>query len=81
MRPVIIHLTTIAATLSSALAASSSAYALSLTDVTAGAAINNGTKLRVLCAGDSITSGWMSSDGNGYRLKLQEDLSGKNILS
>ncbi|KAH6888521.1 GDSL-like Lipase/Acylhydrolase [Thelonectria olida] len=53
---------------------------LNLTNATGGKAIKEGTKLRVLCAGDSITSGWMSSDGNGYRLKLQEDLSEDDLV-
>lgn len=31
----------------------------------------NGTTLRVLCMGASITYGWESTDGNGYRRGLR----------
>ena len=33
----------------------------------------------MLPLGDSITWGFQSSDGNGYRLDLQNDLSGSNV--
>lgn len=43
-----------------------------------------GTKLRILPLGDSITYGYQSRDdgngGNGYRLQLQNDLSGSKQL-
>ena len=39
-----------------------------------------GTELRILPLGDSITDGFASSDGNGYRIGLQEDLSGSKVL-
>lgn len=46
-----------------------------------GKAVKSGTKLRILCVGDSITFGAGSDlnggDGNGYRLRLKQDLSGK----
>ena len=48
-------------------------------DLPAGKAIKQGTDLRILCAGDSITFGTLSDtdggDGNGYRLQLRNDLS------
>ncbi|TLD04146.1 hypothetical protein PgNI_11221 [Pyricularia grisea] len=44
-----------------------------------GKAVKSGTDLRILCAGDSITVGYLSNqyggDGNGYREQLREDLS------
>lgn len=44
-----------------------------------GLPVQSGTKLRVLCVGDSITVGFDSEqdggDGNGYRLELRNDLS------
>lgn len=46
-----------------------------------GKAIKPGTELRILPVGDSITYGFPSDldggDGNGYRLRLREDLSSK----
>lgn len=42
-----------------------------------GVAVTNGTKLRILPAGDSITVGWLGDDHNSYRKQLQSDLSGK----
>lgn len=39
-----------------------------------------GVELRVMPLGDSITFGFKSSDGNGYRLRLEQDLSGSNLL-
>ncbi|KIN03426.1 carbohydrate esterase family 3 protein, partial [Oidiodendron maius Zn] len=38
-----------------------------------------GTQLRIQALGDSITFGYLSSDGNGYRLQLQNDLSGSDL--
>jgi lysophospholipase L1-like esterase len=43
------------------------------------ATIASGTELRIQPLGDSITFGYQSSDGNGYRLQLQSDLSGSNL--
>lgn len=44
-----------------------------------GKAVKPGTELRVLCVGDSITVGFLSDqdggDGNGYRLRLLDNLS------
>lgn len=42
-----------------------------------GETVKNGTELRILPVGDSITVGYLSEDGNGYRAQLQADLSGK----
>ncbi|KAI9170782.1 hypothetical protein HJFPF1_00255 [Paramyrothecium foliicola] len=48
-----------------------------------GRAVKKGTKLRILGVGDSITVGFLSDrdggDGNGYRLKLQENLSEDDV--
>ncbi|OBR04886.1 GDSL-like Lipase/Acylhydrolase [Colletotrichum higginsianum IMI 349063] len=48
-----------------------------------GQAIKPGTTLRILCVGDSITVGFLSDmdggDGNGYRLKLLDDLSSQFV--
>ncbi|KAM4066890.1 GDSL-like lipase/Acylhydrolase family protein [Hirsutella rhossiliensis] len=48
-----------------------------------GEAIKPGTELRILCAGDSITVGTFSDtdggDGNGYRLRLRNDLSADRV--
>lgn len=41
-----------------------------------GTPVKPGIELRILPLGDSITWGYRSSDGNGYRLKLLNDLSG-----
>lgn len=43
---------------------------------TPGTSVKPGTELRILPLGDSITWGYRSSDGNGYRLELFNDLSG-----
>lgn len=43
-----------------------------------GQVIKEGVKLRILPVGDSVTVGFLSSDDNGYRLKLQENLAGKD---
>ena len=45
-----------------------------------GTDVDPGTELRILPLGDSITYGFQSTDGNGYRLRLQEDLSGSKLL-
>lgn len=49
-----------------------------------GKALKPGTELRILCVGDSITVGFLSDqdggDGNGYRLRLLDDLSRKTSL-
>jgi hypothetical protein len=46
-----------------------------------GVIVKPGTKLRILCAGDSITQGTLSDtdggDGNGFRLRLRENLRSK----
>lgn len=39
-----------------------------------------GTLLRILPLGDSITWGYLSSDGNGYRLPLQQNLAGSDLV-
>ncbi|KAJ0162197.1 hypothetical protein CTA2_4951 [Colletotrichum tanaceti] len=46
----------------------------------AGQVIKDGVKLRILPVGDSITVGFLSSDGNGYRLKLAENLSANDVV-
>lgn len=50
-----------------------------------GKAIKPGTELRILPVGDSITYGFLSGqdggDGDGYRLRLREDLSSKSQRS
>ncbi|KAK1517628.1 GDSL-like Lipase/Acylhydrolase [Colletotrichum costaricense] len=49
-----------------------------------GQGVKPGTTLRILGVGDSITVGFLSDieggDGNGYRLKLREDLSSGSVL-
>ncbi|OLN97153.1 putative endoglucanase X 1 [Colletotrichum chlorophyti] len=49
-----------------------------------GRAVKPGTTLRILGVGDSITVGFLSDqdggDGNGYRLKLREDLSRDRVV-
>lgn len=42
--------------------------------------MTNGTKLRILPVGDSITVGWLGDVHNGYRKQLRSDLSGKLAL-
>ena len=41
--------------------------------------IAGGTQLRILPLGASITVGFQSSDGNGYRLGLLNRLAGSNV--
>ncbi|KAK2616056.1 hypothetical protein N8I77_002767 [Diaporthe amygdali] len=49
-----------------------------------GKAVKPVTELRILCVGDSITVGFLSDqdggDGNGYRLRLLDDLSQDQIV-
>lgn len=49
---------------------------LQYTNIAPNIPVKAGTELRILPVGDSITVGYESSDGNGYRLGLQQDLSG-----
>ncbi|KAK1523960.1 uncharacterized protein CCOS01_09047 [Colletotrichum costaricense] len=57
---------------------------LTFKGVAPGQAVKPGTKLRILGVGDSITVGFLSErdggDGNGYRLKLQQDLSKDEVV-
>ncbi|WYZ44601.1 hypothetical protein EsH8_VII_001037 [Colletotrichum jinshuiense] len=46
----------------------------------AGQVIKQNVALRILPVGDSITVGFASSDGNGYRLRLEEDLSANDVV-
>ena len=46
-----------------------------------GWSVKRGTKLRILGVGDSITVGFRSGDGNGYRLQLRNDLSSNMSIS
>ncbi|KAK2731716.1 bkrf1 encodes ebna-1 protein [Colletotrichum kahawae] len=57
------------------------AESLNYTGAAAGQVIKDGVELRILPVGDSVTVGYLSTDGNGYRLKLQENLSGESICS
>jgi hypothetical protein len=54
---------------------------LQLTGTPGELQVAGGTDLRILTVGDSITVGYLSNqdggDGNGYRLKLRDDLSRK----
>lgn len=56
-------------------------FPLTFKNTPVGKAIKPGTELRILPVGDSITYGFLSDmdggDGNGYRLRLREDLSSK----
>ncbi|TDZ33051.1 Multidomain esterase [Colletotrichum spinosum] len=54
--------------------------ALEYTGARAGQVIKENVKLRILPVGDSITVGFLSSDGNGYRQKLQKDLSANDVV-
>ena len=42
--------------------------------------VAGGTELRILPLGDSITDGFQSTDRNGYRLPLLNDLAGSKVL-
>ncbi|KZL63616.1 gdsl-like lipase acylhydrolase [Colletotrichum incanum] len=57
---------------------------LSFKNTKPGRAIKPGTSLRILGVGDSITVGFLSDidggDGNGYRLKLRDDLSKDRVV-
>ncbi|KAH7127368.1 SGNH hydrolase-type esterase domain-containing protein [Dactylonectria macrodidyma] len=56
---------------------------LSRIGVAPGKAVKPGTKLRILCVGDSITAGFLDKtghSGNGYRLQLREDLSKDEVV-
>lgn len=54
-------------------------YSLLLLFTPASAALGNGVDLRILPVGDSITYGFKSSDGNGYRNDLLSKFSGNNV--
>ena len=54
---------------------------LQTTGVRPGIAVKPGTELRILPIGDSLTVGFESSDNNGYRAALLQDLSGVYIKS
>ncbi|OHX00038.1 GDSL-like lipase acylhydrolase [Colletotrichum incanum] len=56
------------------------ADALEYKSTPAGQVIKDGVKLRILPVGDSITVGFASSDGNGYRLALDENLSANDVV-
>lgn len=44
--------------------------------------VANGAKLRILCLGASITTGYLSTDGNGYRYGLRSKLvQGGNVVN
>lgn len=45
-----------------------------------GRGVKPGTELRILCAGDSITEGTLSGDGNGFRLRLRDDLAEDKVV-
>ncbi|KND93383.1 Lipase 1 [Tolypocladium ophioglossoides CBS 100239] len=45
-----------------------------------GKAVKQGTELRILPVGDSITVGFLSGDGNGYRGQLKKDLSMDDVV-
>lgn len=64
-----------------AAASVAAADALQFTNVTAGTPVKPDTELRILCVGDSITVGYRSDqdggDGNGYRLRVFDDLYSK----
>ncbi|PHH63107.1 hypothetical protein CDD81_6258 [Ophiocordyceps australis] len=49
-------------------------------DVTPGLSRIAGTELRILCAGDSITLGTLSSDGNGYREELRSKFPAHSVV-
>ncbi|KAL0935641.1 GDSL-like Lipase/Acylhydrolase [Colletotrichum truncatum] len=56
------------------------ADALEYKNTAAGQVIKEGVKLRILPIGDSITVGYQSSDKNGYRQRLQENLSKNEVV-
>ncbi|KAM5356192.1 hypothetical protein ACJ41O_002838 [Fusarium nematophilum] len=57
---------------------------LNYTGVGPGRPVKSGTKLRILCVGDSITLGSLSEqdggDGDGYRRQLHRDLSKDQVV-
>ncbi|RFU73682.1 hypothetical protein TARUN_8577 [Trichoderma arundinaceum] len=57
---------------------------LTFRNTSPGKAIKPGIELRILPVGDSITYGFLSDqiggDGDGYRLRLREDLSKDNVV-
>ncbi|KAL6856682.1 carbohydrate esterase family 3 protein [Trichoderma novae-zelandiae] len=57
---------------------------LRLINTAPGKPIKPGTELRILTVGDSITYGFLSDqdggDGNGYRLRLRQDLSKDKVV-
>lgn len=57
---------------------------LNFTKTAPGKPIKPGTELRILPVGDSLTYGFLSDedggDGNGYRLRLRDDLSSKTNI-
>ncbi|UKZ84585.1 uncharacterized protein TrAFT101_000491 [Trichoderma asperellum] len=59
-------------------------FPLTFKNTPVGKAIKPGTELRILPVGDSITYGFLSDmdggDGNGYRLRLREDLSSDTVV-
>lgn len=65
----------------SAASTSSLSTATPSTRVRPGQAIAPGIELRILPLGDSITYGWLSGDGNGYRLELLKRLNGEIAMS
>jgi lysophospholipase L1-like esterase len=52
-------------------------FALNYSSAAPGTPVKPGTKLRILCIGDSITVGVGSSHGNAWRARLRENLSSK----
>ena len=58
--------------------ASPSVVPENLVELTKREDVAPGIELRILPLGDSITFGFQSTDGNGYRLRLQELLSGSS---
>ncbi|KAM0246073.1 hypothetical protein ACHAQJ_010353 [Trichoderma viride] len=59
-------------------------FPLSFKNTAPGKAIKPGTELRILPVGDSITYGYLSDqnggDGNGYRLRVREELSKDKVV-
>ncbi|WP_245190549.1 SGNH/GDSL hydrolase family protein, partial [Salmonella enterica] len=49
-------------------------------NVKPGVPVKSGTELRILPLGDSITWGYNSPDGNGYRLELYNNLAGDKVV-
>lgn len=53
---------------------------LQTTGTEKGNEVKNGTELRILPVGDSITVGYEDPQRRGYRLELLKDLSGQNLF-